>query len=77
VFITDFVIYLLNGTIGGVGPHEELFARNADYRRQLERFVAEREETPAAAPPPPVAMKERPKSGSKVKVRLEDMPEGD
>jgi ATP-binding cassette, subfamily B, bacterial len=77
VFITDFVIYLLNGTIGGVGPHEELFARNADYRRQLERFVAEREEAPLAAPPLPPTLKDKPKSGSKVKIRLEDMPEGD
>ena len=77
VFITDFVIFLLNGTIGGIGPHEELFARNASYRKQLERFAAEREDVPAGGAAPPVTGPGTPKSGSKTKIRLEETPPDD
>lgn len=44
VFVTDLVVFLLNGTVGDVGTHQELLRRNAGYRALVERFAAEREE---------------------------------
>jgi ABC-type transport system involved in cytochrome bd biosynthesis fused ATPase/permease subunit len=48
VFITDFVVFIANGTVDAIGSHRRLFNENETYRTLVERFAAEREE-PATA----------------------------
>jgi len=44
VFQNDFVVFLENGRIAGLGRHEELLRTNPEYARLVNRFAHEREE---------------------------------
>lgn len=44
VFITDSIVFLLDGTIADVGPHADLLARNPQYRDLVTRHAEERTE---------------------------------
>lgn len=62
VFITDFVIFMLHGTIADIGSHAELFERNPAYRGLVTRNAQERAEeglrpaAPPMGPPRPAGM---------------------
>ena len=44
VFITDSIVFLLDGTIADVGPHSELVERSSEYRELVTRNAEERTE---------------------------------
>jgi ABC-type multidrug transport system fused ATPase/permease subunit len=52
VFRNDFIVFLENGRIAGLGPHEELLRTNPEYARLVNRFAHEREEEAALAAVP-------------------------
>jgi ATP-binding cassette subfamily B protein len=72
VFVTDFNVFLQDGTIADVGPHAELLQRNRAYAGLVSRFLQEREEEQQQAgaqkprpadvrAPPPLVHDGRPK----------------
>ena len=44
VFLTDFNLFIKNGVIADIGPHEVLMLRNQDYFDLLNKNMKERSE---------------------------------
>jgi ATP-binding cassette subfamily B protein len=44
VFVTDFNVFLQNGTVADIGPHHQLLERNRAYAALVSRFAEERAE---------------------------------
>jgi ABC-type multidrug transport system fused ATPase/permease subunit len=56
VFRTDFNIFIENGAVSAIGPHEELLQRSNAYQKLVTRYARERDEPlakPAAVGAPP------------------------
>jgi ABC-type multidrug transport system fused ATPase/permease subunit len=48
VFLTDFNLFIKDGVIADIGPHEVLMARNPDYFDLLNKNMKERNEKKVA-----------------------------
>jgi len=71
VFLTDNILFMLDGTIAAIGTHDELMATNEDYRRIVSRNREERSvpEANAVMPSAPTAPSPAPPAGSKEAYR--------
>jgi ABC-type bacteriocin/lantibiotic exporter with double-glycine peptidase domain len=49
VFLTDFNVFLADGSVAAVGPHERLLRENSAYAQLVARFERERQEPVAVA----------------------------
>jgi len=83
VFLTDHIIFMLDGKIAAVGAHSQLMADNADYRRVVSRNREERSQVsptqpiktsspaadPAPSPPPTPGSKDAYRQQGKSKTK--------
>jgi ATP-binding cassette, subfamily B, heavy metal transporter len=51
IFLTDFNLFIKNGVIADIGPHEVLMRRNQDYFDLLNKNMKERSERALTVPP--------------------------